>query len=53
MVYLDDVIMFGRTFQESLTRLDHVLSAIRNAGLKLHPGNAASSGKRSNFWDMW
>ena len=49
MVYLDDVIMFGRTFQESLTRLDHVLSDIRDAGLKLHPGKCRSFRKEVKF----
>ena len=35
LVYLDDIIVFSRTFEEHLGRLDSVLSRIRNGGLKL------------------
>ena len=31
LVYLDDIIVFGRTFQEHLTRLDGVLAQLRQA----------------------
>ena len=37
LVYLDDVIIFGRTFDEQLTRLDEVFCRIRRANLKLKP----------------
>ena len=37
LVYLDDVIIFGRTFEEQLTRLDEVFCRIRRANLKLKP----------------
>ena len=35
LVYLDDIIVFSRTFEEHLVRLQSVLSRIRNGGLKL------------------
>ena len=37
VVYLDDVIVFGTTFEELLLRLKEVFQKIREAGLKLKP----------------
>ncbi|KRZ56554.1 Retrovirus-related Pol polyprotein from transposon [Trichinella nativa] len=37
LVYLDDVVIFGRTFQEHLNNLAEVLQRIRQSGLKLKP----------------
>lgn len=37
LVYLDDIIVFGRTFQEHLLRLDEVLFKLRQANLKIKP----------------
>ena len=37
MVYLDDILIFGSTFEETLQRLDVVLNRLRSAGLKLKP----------------
>jgi len=35
LVYLDDVIVFGSTFEEKLARLDQVFSRLQSAKLKL------------------
>lgn len=35
MVYLDDILVFGRSFEEHLNRLKMVFDRIRSAGLKL------------------
>ena len=43
MVYLDDVIVFGQTFDEQIERLALVFDRLRNAGLKLKP-------KKCNFF---
>lgn len=37
VVYLDDVIIFGKTFEEMLKRLEEVLIRLANSGLKLRP----------------
>ena len=37
LIYLDDVIVFGRNTEEHLVRLGQVLQRIRQAGLKLKP----------------
>ena len=37
LIYLDDVIIFGRNFEEHANRLRSVLDRIRKAGLKLKP----------------
>lgn len=36
-MYLDDIIVFGRTFQEHLQRLNEVLLKLRQANLKVKP----------------
>ena len=45
LVYIDDVIVVGRTFEEHLSNLHEVLSRVKQAGLKstvggLHLGRA-------------
>ena len=37
VVYLDDVLVFGGSFEEELARLKEVFTRLRNAGLKLNP----------------
>ena len=41
MVYLDDIIVHGRTFDQELVNLTQVFSCIRNAGLKLAPSKCS------------
>ena len=42
MVYLDDIIVFGRTFEEHLTRLREVPNRIADSSLKLSPKSVRS-----------
>ena len=35
LIYLDDIIIHGRTFEEMLSNLDRVLNKLQEAGLKL------------------
>ena len=35
LVYIDDIIVYGTTFEQHLERVDEVLSRLQNAGLKL------------------
>ena len=37
LIYLDDVIIFSRTFDEHISRLDEVFFRLSKAGLKLKP----------------
>ena len=37
LIYLDDVIVFGKTFEEHQARLQQVFERLRSAGLKLKP----------------
>ena len=49
LVYLDDIIVFGRTFGESLERLELVLRALRRASLTFHPGKCSLFRKQVQF----
>ncbi len=37
LVYIDDIIVFGKSFEEHIHRVDEVLGRIKKAGLKLRP----------------
>ena len=37
LIYLDDIVVFGKTFDEHLQRVEEVLDRIKAAGLKLKP----------------
>ena len=41
LVYLDDVIIFGRSFDEQLLRLDEVFDGLQKAKLKLKPSKCS------------
>jgi len=41
LVYLDDIIVFGRTFEEQLTRLEEVFGRLGRANLKLKPSKCS------------
>ena len=41
LAYLDDIIRFGRTFEEHLDRLYQALKRLENANLKLKPSKCA------------
>ena len=41
LVYIDDVIVFGKNFREHMQRVDEVLERIKDAGLKLKPSKCS------------
>ena len=49
LVYLDDVIVFGKTFQECLANLEDVLKRIASNGLKLKPKKCNLFQKSINY----
>ena len=49
LIYLDDVIMFGKDFDEHLHRLAEVLQRFREAGLKLKPAKCEFFRKEVKF----
>ena len=40
LVYIDDIIIMGRSFEEHLQNLQQVFERLKLAGLKLHPGKS-------------
>ena len=53
LIYLDDVVIFSKTFDEHIERLSTVLDRIRTAGLKLKPEKCQFFSLKSYFLDMW
>lgn len=37
LVYIDDIIVFGKTFEETLQNIEYVFQKLQQAGLKLKP----------------
>ena len=49
LIYLDDIIIFGKTFKEMITNLDTVLQRFEKAGLKLRPSKCQLFQKEVSF----
>ena len=49
LVYLDDIIVFGRTFEEHISRLGEVLGRLKSAELKVKPAKCTLFSKRVNY----
>ena len=49
LIYLDDVISFGRTFDEALERLEELFERIKTANLKLKPSKCNLFRKEVSF----
>ena len=49
LVYLDDIIIFSRTFDEHITRLDEVFERIRKANLKLKTSKCSLCQRQVEF----
>lgn len=53
LCYMDDILVFGSTFEEHQSRLNNVLSALGNAGLVLNAKNGCLEQKRLSIYDTW
>ena len=49
LIYLDDILIFGRSVEEHLERLKAVLQRIREAGLKLSPSKCSFLGTQVEY----
>ena len=49
LVYLDDIITFGRSFKEHLNRLDLVLGRLKDAGLKIKDSKCRFFQEKTHF----
>ena len=49
VLYLDDIITFGTTFEETLENLELVFQRLRKAGLVLKPSKCKFFQKSGNF----
>ena len=49
LIYLDDILVFGSTFEETLSRLDMVLTRLSNMNLKVKPSKCQLFFKRLRF----
>ena len=49
LCYLDDILIFGSTFEQHLERLDRVLQAIGDAGLTLNPKKCIFGARQVKF----
>ena len=47
--YLDDIIVYGKTFEEELKRLEGVFVCFRSSGLELKPGKCVLFQKRVTY----
>ena len=50
LVYIDDVIIIGRNFQEHLHNLKEVFERMKEANLKLKPSKCKFCSTKVNFW---
>jgi len=50
LVYIDDIIIMGRSFDEHLHNLQQVFNWLKLAGLKLHPNKCQFLKHQVNFW---
>ncbi|GFY26821.1 retrovirus-related Pol polyprotein from transposon 297 [Trichonephila clavipes] len=53
LIYLDDVIIGGRTFEEHLQNIRKVLSKLSDANLKLNPSKCKFFQKEVNYSRIW
>ena len=53
LVYTDDIVVVGDSFENHLYNLVGALKRLRKAGLKVKPPKCSHVKKKSNILDMW
>ena len=53
LVYIDDIVVVGDSFENHLYNLVGVLKWLREAGLKVKPSSVVCVKKKSSILDMW
>ena len=48
--YLDDIIVFSKTFKEHVEHVRQVFQRLQNHGVKLKPGKCRSSQREGTIW---
>ena len=49
MVYLDDILVVGRTFEEHLQNLETVFQRLKSAGLRLKPEKCCFASRKVEY----
>lgn len=49
VIYMDDGILFSKTFTEHLTLLENIFKKLKNANLRINPGKSAFAKSKLNF----
>ena len=52
LVYIDDIIVIGRSFEEHLNHLQQILDHLKSAGLKIHPNKCHFLQQEVNVWGI-
>ena len=53
LLYLDDIVIFGNSFQDHLEKLESVLRRLRDCGLKINPKKCALFKDRIKYLGHW
>ena len=52
IAYLDDILIYGRTFEEHLENLDAILKRLKEKGIKLNAKKCHFFKREVSIWDV-